>query len=275
MPDLGVPDFAKAKNPFKGIKKAPSNKKSEVLDSVTRNSREKFFVDKKTHNKMNKDSFLKLLSHQLQNQDPMNPMDQNKFAADLAQFAQLEQMANMNSKMGKLGENAPTENKSIVANFLGKRVYTQSKQVDYDGKPVSFNFDMQETAKKAIIRILDKKGQTVSEMEMGQIQKGINYANWDGMRLDGYPATPGEYTVDIKYLNDSGQLANLPTGTDGIIQSVDFVSGAPVFTLDNGKKISLKEVYRFELAEAKKAPPKAMGQKIANQYGKNQVGMKN
>ena len=63
------------------------------------------------HNKMGKDEFLKLLTVQLGNQDPMNPVDQKKFAAELAQFSQLEQLAAMNSKLNNLNNNTPQRSK--------------------------------------------------------------------------------------------------------------------------------------------------------------------
>ena len=50
------------------------------------------------HNQMGKDEFLKLLTFQLQHQDPMNPMDQGKMTGELAQFSQLEQLSNLNKK---------------------------------------------------------------------------------------------------------------------------------------------------------------------------------
>ena len=52
---------------------------------------------------MGKDEFLKLLTVQLKNQDPMNPMEQGKMAAELAQFSQLEQLSNLNTSFDKFG----------------------------------------------------------------------------------------------------------------------------------------------------------------------------
>ena len=88
---------------------------------------------------MGKDEFLKLLTVQLQNQDPLKPVDQKKFAADLAQFSQLEQLANMNTKLDSMNENVPVESKFYGASFLGKIVTTSGSTIMHDGKPGKSN----------------------------------------------------------------------------------------------------------------------------------------
>lgn len=111
MPGIGRPNTP---NSFEGISKyngpdrgAASNNSikkrtlGDQLNDIAGAKKDKQFVDREKHNKLDKNAFLKLLSSQLQNQDPFKPVDQKKFAADMAQFAQLEQLTNMNSKLDK------------------------------------------------------------------------------------------------------------------------------------------------------------------------------
>src|SRR5690606_37767645 len=77
------------------------------------------------HNQMGKDEFLKLLSYQLQNQDPMNPVEQSKFTGELAQFSQLEQLSNLNKKFDDANKTQSLQDKFYAASFVGKKIITQ------------------------------------------------------------------------------------------------------------------------------------------------------
>src|SRR5690606_27797084 len=108
--------------------------KERLLNKIT-GFKPKTVFDKEDKTKMDKDGFLKLLTHQLQNQDPMKPMDQGKLSSELAQFSQLEQLSNLNSKFDKLGRNAQVEDQFYGASFLGKEVVTSgsSMKIKEDG----------------------------------------------------------------------------------------------------------------------------------------------
>jgi len=70
---------------------------------------EQRFVNKKDHETLGKDGFMKLLAHQLKNQDPMKPMDQKDFSSNLAQFSQLEQLTALNKKFDGMTANNDNE----------------------------------------------------------------------------------------------------------------------------------------------------------------------
>jgi len=98
-PDSGPNKFNKVTmaSPTNKLKSNGAKSIGDELNGVAGIREESKFVDAKNHNKMDKDSFMKLLAFQMSNQDPMSPMDQKQFAADLAQFSQLEQLTNMNT----------------------------------------------------------------------------------------------------------------------------------------------------------------------------------
>ena len=146
MPEMGEPTSV-SRNSFSNI--GMKRTRQLVTNSISWPEIMKFkmgvkYVDSKKHNKMGKDEFLKLLTVQLQNQDPLKPVDQKKFAADLAQFSQLEQLANMNTKLDSMNENVPVESKFYGASFLGKIVTTSGSTIMHDGKPgaKAISFDL-------------------------------------------------------------------------------------------------------------------------------------
>src|SRR6476660_6669842 len=82
------------------------------------------------HNQMGKDEFLKLLTFQLQHQDPMNPMDQSKMTGELAQFSQLEQLTALNKKFDEGNKTKSMEDKFYAASFVGKKVVTTGSTIN-------------------------------------------------------------------------------------------------------------------------------------------------
>ena len=269
MPGMGVPSGWGRPNKFKGITKAAAKPASGDLESALSKVSASFkdidqraggvkFVDREKHNKMGKNEFLKLMSHQLQNQDPMNPMDQNKFAADLAQFAQLEQMSNMNSNLEGIRPNAKDESKVYAASFLGKRVYTSGSSVEFKGDPTNIHFSLDKPAEKVLVKVVDNTGGVVAQIPADKVGKGNQMLVWDGNQSDGYPAKADSYNIVVQAWDEYNQ--NIPTSTQsaGVVQSVAFdKTGTAIFRLDNGNQVALRDISRFEIPKIKNKPAQA------------------
>ena len=202
------------------------------------------------HNAMGKDEFMKLLTFQLQNQDPMNPMDQSKFTGELAQFSQLEQLSNLNKKFEDSGKNQGIQDKFYAASFVGKKVVTNSSTLNLkesgDASEVLFKLDGQ--ASKVMVRILDSQNNVSGEIWKEGLSEGSHQATWDGVALDGTPAVKGKYTAQVKAWDENNQEIGTTTEATGIVQSVTFDQGEPVLTVD-GQKVFLRDVASFHTAE--------------------------
>ena len=218
--------------------------------------RAEFFKDAKEHNKMGKDEFLKLLSLQLQNQDPMNPMDQNKFAGELAQFSQLEQLTNMRASIDKSHKNDEIEEKYLGASFLGKRVLTEGGGIDFKNEehPVNLNFNLEEKATKVLVRIFDQKGGIVNEIPQENLLRGNHDVNWNGMQFDGYTAAPGKYNFQVLAFDEINRPIQAVTKAAGTVTAAGFENGEIVLTIDGGRKVTLKEIDKIELPDASAGP---------------------
>lgn len=284
MPSIGRPT---GENSFQDIKMASKQRDARVnpnslrrndtvgdeLNSMAGIRPDQKFVDGKEHNKLDKDGFLKLLTHQLTNQDPLSPMDQKKFAADMAQFAQLEQLANINTKMGKLGGNEPNENKFYGASFIGKEAITAGTSIPYDGesRQVNLPFFMDQAAKKVIVRIYDQGNQLVRQMEIDGMGAGQQSLPWDGLQNDGIPATKGDYHFEVLGFDQGFNQFKGKTHTTGVVTGVNFDdNGDTVLELDNSKKVFLRDVKAFKQSErlsAAKMPP--LPSQAANAYTDN------
>ena len=202
------------------------------------------------HNQMGKDEFMKLLTFQLQNQDPMNPMDQSKFTGELAQFSQLEQLTNLNKKFDDGNKNQGIQDKFYAASFVGKKIVTTGSTMDLkeSGDPGDVLFKLDGQASKVMIRILDSKNNVAGEIWKEGLSEGSHQVTWDGVALDGTPAVKGKYTAQVKAWDDMGQEIGTRTEATGVVQSVTFDQGEPVLTV-NGQKVYLRDVASFHTAE--------------------------
>jgi len=202
------------------------------------------------HNQMGKDEFLKLLTFQLQHQDPMNPMDQGKMTGELAQFSQLEQLSNLNKKFDDVNKTKGIEDKFYAASFVGKKVVTtgSSLHLKNSGDPGDVLFKLDGEASKVMIRVLDENNNIMGEIWKEGMSQGSHQVTWDGVALDGSPAVKGTYRAQVKAWDNLGNEVSARTEATGVVQSVSFDQGEPILTV-NGQKIYLRDVQSFHTAE--------------------------
>jgi flagellar basal-body rod modification protein FlgD len=277
MPSMGKPR-APGKNEFKNITigertlKTAKQNVGDTLNKISGIKEDSRYVDAKDHNKMGKNDFLRLLTVQLQNQDPLNPMDQQKFAAELAQFSQLEQMSNMNKSLDSMNGNKPDEKKFYAASFLGKEVVSAgtSLKLREDGELSTIPFKLEKDAKDLVIRILDQKGQIVKQIQKENIGRGSQTITWQGDMQDGQTAAKGDYSIQVYAWDKNAVPVNTKTMSSGLVQSVTFDKGEAVFKLKNGQQVFLRDVVSFNTPREKIAAPPPLPPSMA----KNDLGAK-
>jgi len=279
MPVIGRPE--NTNNPYSNISLRPAQKEvdqstnlptGDSLNKMVGIKPEQRFVNRKEHEQMGPDGFMKLLAHQLKNQDPMKPMDQKDFSANLAQFSQLEQMTAMNKKMDIAAQNNIVEKKFQGASFLGKQVVTNGTTIDYngDGKDAEIPFFLDKPAKNVIVRIFDNKNQMIGKVDAESIGKGMQSVSWNGIGLDGEIAPKEVYHFDVVAFDQNNEKFFGSTRAEGIITGVNFENGESVFNLSNGKKVYLRDIESFSMPnqmnniEGKNIP--ALQKQAANGY---------
>lgn len=248
-----------------------SQKTGEELNRMAGVKPETRFVDRKQKETMGSDGFMKLLAHQLQHQDPMKPMDQKDFSANLAQFSQLEQMTQMNKKLDAVTNNRPTEDKFYGASFLGKKVITSGTSIDYqgDGRPTEINFSLEKPAKNALVRIYDNKMQLQAQFQRDNLPSGVQTIVWDGYGQDGEIAPKDKYTFEVIAFDQNMNQFKGDTKAEGIVVGVQFENGETVLRMKDGKKVFLRDVQSFSMSDdapGQKMP--ALQREATNAYNK-------
>jgi flagellar basal-body rod modification protein FlgD len=205
----------------------------------------------KNPGQMGKDEFLKLLTHQLQNQDPLNPMDQSKMTGELAQFSQLEQLANLNTKFEKVSQNDAIEAKFYGAGFVGKEVVTQGNSLSLgESGRADVLFHLPQEAARVMVRVHDSKNNIVGQVWKENIGRGNQTFTWDGIGLDGSRQPAGEYYVSVAAWDNGNNQIKAETKATGVVESVFFENGETVLKVD-GRKVFLRDVDSFHLPGTK------------------------
>lgn len=232
-------------------KKSEAQIREDIINKATGNKPKNELFKEGPHNQMGKDEFLKLLTFQLQNQDPMNPMEQNKLTGELAQFSQLEQLSNLNKKFDEGNKTKAMEDKFYAASFVGKKIVTSGSSIELkqSGDPGDVLFKLDGDASRVMVRILDDKNNIMGEIWKEGMSGGSHQVTWDGVALDGSPAVKGTYHAQVKAWDNSGNEIGTRTEATGVVESVRFDEGEPVLTV-NGQKVYLRDVQSFHTAEA-------------------------
>jgi flagellar basal-body rod modification protein FlgD len=271
MPKIGPPEPMQQSS-FEQVKMAPKKapEAQDVLDKVGAR-RINSLTPTKEKGRINQDDFLKMLSFQMQHQDPTNPTDSSKFTGELAQYAQLEQLTNINKKMEYISEQSLTQKKLAAASFMGKSVITNGNSLNQskEGESKKIYFNLDQPASLVRIQLLDQKGNLSGEVVQQNLYPGAQEVLWDGKAMDGYAAPKGIYQVKVMATDSNDQKVAVQTKVAGTVSGVSFDDGEIVFTVD-GKKIFLRDVDAFEESKDKVDVHAALDKNALKAYAENQ-----
>ncbi len=176
---------------------------------------------------MGKDDFLRLLVTQLGNQDPLNPMDGQEFAAQLAQFSSVEQLLNISDVLAQNGEMngllAQSINSGVAAGLIGKNVQASGNAISWDGEnPPPINFELADGAEVVTVTIHNETGDVVRTLELPAHFAGEHTLEWDGLDATGQAASSGTYTVEVLARDSEGNPVEAESFVSGIVDRITF-----------------------------------------------------
>ncbi len=195
---------------------------------------------------MGKDDFLKLLIAQMQNQDPMNPMDGTQYAAQLAQFSSLEQLQNLNDNIqNSISANltlTQSINNTMSAGMIGKQAKIDSPDITVNGQSaINLGIDLSANSSSVIFKILDPDGNLVKTIEKDGLKKGENKLSWDLTDNNGYKVANGAYTFSVTATSTTGDTMSDKGYQYGLISGVKYTESGAKF-LVNGTEFDLSSI---------------------------------
>lgn len=209
-------------------------------------------VDEGANSKVDKTTFLTLLTTQLKYQDPSNPVDSNQMTEQQVMFAELEQIMNLNESMSSFMQQQNEMMSGITSvfntmestGFIGKDVkyFSDEVTVGENGCENELYFDLSQDAligytvrneSGVVVQKVDKTAMTEEQ------QKAVG---WDGKDSQGEMVPPGKYTIEINAQDSTGKELKGKTYTEKLVDSVSFGSDMPVLVLSDGSKISAASI---------------------------------
>jgi len=199
----------------------------------------------KPKNTLGKDDFLKLLMAQLNNQDPLKPMEHQEFSAQLAQFGSLEQLQNIHKGIESLQGGMGNEAKLSALGMIGKSVSANGNEVELmEGQPVNLSFSSKEGITPIKAQIYTDGGKLVRELDINPrtAQAGLS---WDGKDQEGSSMPSGKYTFRVQGVNPNGQAEELGAKLSGRVTAVEMNGNQPVLIVQTSSgqaKLDLAKV---------------------------------
>jgi len=159
-------------------------------------------------------TFLKVLTAQLQNQDPLNATDTNQFTQELVQFSQVEQQISTNDKLSTLVSQGKTNTTQAMLNYIGKSVEvpTTKDQVIVQNGTMQMAYTLPSAAESVSVKVYNSEGTLVTTLENCPTNIGTSRITWNGELSDGSIATDGIYTFKLSATGTDG-TAITPTDT--------------------------------------------------------------
>ena len=187
----------------------------------------------------NFNTFLTLLTTQLQNQNPLDPLDTNQFTQQLVQFASVEQQMNMNTQLQTLVALQQTAQNSQALGFVGKTVTVNGSTAPLVNGKAQWTFNPSSPA-TATLTVTDATGQTVYT-KTGTVQPGLQAFNWNGLDNSGRQWADGNYTLSITAVGADSKPVAIPTNVTGMVDSVDLTQSPPLLSI-GGKTYTLNQI---------------------------------
>jgi flagellar basal-body rod modification protein FlgD len=178
---------------------------------------------------LGKDDFLKLLITQLKNQDPLNPLDQNQFLAQTAQFTSLENLQNISTQLGEMKQLSAASSFAQSAALLGKTARFTGRDFVLGTTGATLPFTLDRGA-AVDVDILDARGAVVRRLTSGSLEAGPQALAWNGRDAEGDTLPSGTYHFRVtahggaRAVAAEGTLTGLsPDGTGVIYRIGDLV----------------------------------------------------
>lgn len=164
--------------------------------------------------------FLKMLTTQLKNQDPTEPMDVSQMTGQIAQYSMVEQQVKANKNLEALLTSNKQSQLATAVSYIGKEVETDGNTGNLIAGQATFSYQLPKAAHAVLVTVKDSTGRAVFQ-GAGTTKEGANLVVWDGLNsfTDEYEAD-GEYTIAVEAKDAEGKTIESDTRAVGTVVSV-------------------------------------------------------
>jgi flagellar basal-body rod modification protein FlgD len=189
--------------------------------------------------------FLKLLVTQLNNQDPLNPMQNAELTSQLAQMSTVSGIEKLNTALAGLVSQSGASQVLQAASLIGYSVLSPGNELAASGKdPVPFAVELPASAGDVSVVITDAAGKTVRTIDAGAMPQGVNGLTWDGKNDAGDAVEAGNYRYSVVASN-GGAAVNATALSFSQVAAVKQGASGVSLELAAGRSIGLSDVRMF------------------------------
>ncbi len=179
--------------------------------------------------------FLGLLTSQLQNQDPLDPLDSNQFVAQLVDFSAVEQAISQTEALEQLVAIQAGQSGSVAVAYIGRAAAVRGDTANLSDGVAAWNYELQDDAADVTIRIYDESGDVVREQELGPQSAGTQEFLWDGTTDDETELASGVYRMEVVATDGERESVEAEIAGYWRVNGVDFDSETPELLLSRGR----------------------------------------
>ena len=196
---------------YSTIGKTTSRIEADTVASTSKNS----------NSQLDQADFLKLLTTQLQNQDPTSPVDNNQMVTTMSQLSVVDNLTKITTGMDNIVDTISSSSALSASSLVGRNVLVDSKTAYFDGyNSLGFQIDAGEGAADVTVNVVNSSGSVVDSYTIGSLDGEIDF-NWEGLANaeSGERYAAGNYTLQVTAEQD-GKKVNLPVKSYARVSSV-------------------------------------------------------
>ncbi|CAB1370540.1 flagellar hook assembly protein FlgD [Denitratisoma oestradiolicum] len=185
--------------------------------------------------------FLKLLTTQLKNQDPMNPLDNAQMTSQMAQISTVDGIERLNATLQKLISNSADSQAMQAAALVGHGVLVPGSGMDM-AKGMAFGgVELGSAADQVTVTIKDANGIPVRTLQLGGMDAGSHSFQWDGKANSGADAADGAYTISVTAIRGADKVTASALSV-GLVSSVERTAAGVVLNVGQQGSFAMSDV---------------------------------
>ena len=190
-------------------------------------------------------NFLRMLTVQLQNQDPLYPMDNAAMTAQLAQLNMVDGINKLNTSVGAMMAQLKAATSLSMADSVGRSVLSEGSSLYNMGQPMSMAAELQANADSLMAVLRDSQGQEVDRLDLGAAKSGVTDFIWDARNEQGQALPDGVYRLELLAKDAQGEELAVKSYVSAMVSNIGYQDGLMKLGLHDGRSISADDIFKW------------------------------